>query len=351
VGHLPRRGRLVVTQMSEKIGSVTRDRYDAIVVEIRTLLQQRNRIQFVVGDRALEIEPLQTQGGARPARSEVAYSFDETLQMFADDTGATIHQVRRWRWISSRWPKEQRRDDVPHYVHGILAAISDPEARFAKIAEPPLIKRTGEHRWNQDGACRVVGWQVGRPESVQEKVDAVHELVTDAKVAWRIAADLLRRPEVAFTATTDTTVQDRVAAAQELVRDEEVASRIATDLLRRPQVAARAMTDTTARHQVNRAQVDHARQGAEIVRQRTPALRHIEHTTEFLDLVGACAQFVASAGRIVPGLRGQNYTDDEKATVQRNLARVRAAADWIDGAVATGQVTPEEGLARLMASE
>ncbi|GAA2909287.1 hypothetical protein Acy02nite_88690 [Actinoplanes cyaneus] len=113
----------------------------------------------------------------------------------------------------------------------------------------------------------------------------------------------------------------------------------------RPEVAARAMTDTTARHSVNRAQVDQARQGGELVRQRTPALQQIEHTSEFLDLVGACAQFVASAGRIVPGLRGQNYTEDEKATVQRNLARVRAAADWIEGAVATGQVTPEEGLA------
>ncbi|GLY08569.1 MULTISPECIES: DUF6192 family protein [Actinoplanes] len=111
------------------------------------------------------------------------------------------------------------------------------------------------------------------------------------------------------------------------------------------------MTDTTARHSVNRAQADQARQGGELVRQRTPALQHIEHTSEFLDLVGACAQFVASAGRIVPGLRGQNYTEDEKATVQRNLARVRAAADWIEGAVATGQVTQEEGLARLLAGE
>lgn len=81
------------------------------------------------------------------------------------------------------------------------------------------------------------------------------------------------------------------------------------------------MTDDTTRHLVNRAQVDHARQGAGIARQRTPALQHIEHTVEFLDPVGACAQFVASAGRIVPGLRGQNYTDDEQATAQRSLAR------------------------------
>ncbi|WP_433304345.1 DUF6192 family protein [Actinoplanes sp. CA-030573] len=36
---------------------------------------------------------------------------------------------------------------------------------------------------------------------------------------------------------------------------------------------------------------------------------------------------------------------------QHRKPRVRAAADWIEGAVATGQVTPEEGLARLLAGE
>jgi hypothetical protein len=179
------------------------------------------------------------------------------------------------------------------------------------ITETPVLARTGQRRWTEDEAKRRVGWQVTRPESVTEKVVAVHELV----------------------------------------RDEEVATRVATDLLRRPEVAFKAMTDTTARHLVNRAQLDQARQGVEIVRQRSPAMQHIEHMAEFLELVGACAQFVAQAGRIVPGLRGQNYTADEKATVQRNLARVRAAADWIEGAVATGQVTPEEGLARLLRGE
>ncbi|MDI6098704.1 DUF6192 family protein [Actinoplanes sp. NEAU-A12] len=83
----------------------------------------------------------------------------------------------RWRWISSRWPAEQRRAAVPHYIHGILAAMADPEARFAKIEQPPLNERTGTRRWTQDEARRVVGWQVTHPESAQEKVIAVHELV------------------------------------------------------------------------------------------------------------------------------------------------------------------------------
>lgn len=113
--------------------------------------------------------------------------------MFADDTGCTVYQVRKWRWIASRWP-EQRHYDVPHYIHGILAAVPDPGVRFATIAKPPLIERTGAHRWNEDAARRVVGWQVNQPQTVQEKVVAVHELVTDARVASQVAADLLRRP-------------------------------------------------------------------------------------------------------------------------------------------------------------
>lgn len=274
----------------------------------RELVREHGRIQFKLGDNALEIEPMGPHGGSQPHQVP-GLGVTEALRMFAEDIVVSPNTMKDWRWVASRWPAKQRRDDVPFHIHRVLASIADADQRFAVIAEPPMLARTGERRWTEDEAKRRLGWQVSRPETVQEKVNAVHALVDD----------------------------------------DEVATRVATDLLRRPEVAARAMSDTTARHLVNRAQADQARQGTELVRQRTPALQHIEHTREFLDLVGACAQFVASAGRIVPGLRGQNYTEDEKATVQRNLARVRAAADWIEGAVATGQVTPEEGLARLLA--
>ncbi|GIE90700.1 DUF6192 family protein [Actinoplanes regularis] len=336
--------------MVATIGQVTQQRYDELVAQSRDLVREHGRIQFKLGDNALEIEPMGPHGGSQPHQMP-GLGVTEALRMFAEDIGVAPDTMKGWRWVASRWPAEKRRDDVSFHIHRVLASIPDADQRFAVISEPPVLARTGERRWTEDEAKRRLGWHVTRPETVQEKVTAVHDLVTDDEVATRVAADLLRRPKVAFKASAETSVQERVGAVHELVRDDEVASQIATDLLRRPEVAARAMTDTTARHLVNRAQADQSRQGAEMVRQRTPALQHIEHTSEFLDLVGACAQFVASAGRIVPGLRGQNYTEDEKATVQRNLARVRAAADWIEGAVATGQVTPEEGLARLLAGE
>jgi hypothetical protein len=44
------------------------------------------------------------------------------------------------------------------------------------------------------------------------------------------------------------------------------------------------------------------------------------HGAQFMDLVAACAQFVATAGRIVPNLRGEHY-DDAERSVSRGLDR------------------------------
>lgn len=47
---------------------------------------------------------------------------------------------------------------------------------------------------------------------------------------------------------------------------------------------------------VNRAQLDRSHQAGEVVRlQASPALRHMEHNLGFVDLIGACAAFVAPA--------------------------------------------------------
>ncbi|MFF5985032.1 DUF6192 family protein [Streptomyces olindensis] len=47
------------------------------------------------------------------------------------------------------------------------------------------------------------------------------------------------------------------------------------------------------------------------VRRSPPAARAIEHTIEYLDLVGSYHGFVATLGRLVPQLRGQEFTEDE----------------------------------------
>ncbi|WP_219602259.1 DUF6192 family protein [Nonomuraea indica] len=110
------------------------------------------------------------------------------------------------------------------------ASLRDDEERWERITKPPLDKRTQTHRWTDTAAKQAVDQKFADTTSVQQKVERIHDLA----------------------------------------RDEQVAAAVATDLLRRPEVAFKAMTDTTARHLVNRAQVDQARQAGEVVRERTP---------------------------------------------------------------------------------
>ena len=300
--------------MAIKIGNVTQKRYRQIVTEARRLVAQQTQIQFIIGDLALEIEPMRPRGGSVADESQELYTVEEALGLFAEDIDIPIATVKCYRWVSARIPERHRRPDVSHGAHKILADIPNETERWEAIAHPPLHERTGTHRWTQDAARRLVGQQVDHPVSVQEKIEAIHDMA----------------------------------------RDESVATRVATDFLRRPDVAFKAMTDDTARHLVNQAQVERSRQAGEAWRRESPAgptVERIEHAMEFLDLVGACQQFVAACGRVVPQLRDQNLSDDECAVLHENVSRVRATADWVETAIDTGDVDMDEELARLLRGE
>ncbi|WP_413813152.1 DUF6192 family protein [Streptomyces sp. OE57] len=66
-------------------------------------------------------------------------------------------------------------------------------------------------------------------------------------------------------------------AVTDLPQDEEVATRVTSDQLRLPTVGRGAMQDDTTRILVNRAQFDHSEQTRDRMRERTPAVRKIEH--------------------------------------------------------------------------
>ncbi|MEU6806679.1 hypothetical protein [Streptomyces neyagawaensis] len=55
---------------TETIGHISRERYEQIIAADRELVGQMQRIQFTIGDHALEIEPMQPNGGAHPAAGE-----------------------------------------------------------------------------------------------------------------------------------------------------------------------------------------------------------------------------------------------------------------------------------------
>ncbi|MEV6978814.1 DUF6192 family protein [Kitasatospora sp. NPDC093806] len=370
----------VEIEKADKIGNVSIERYAEIVAELRKLVETASRIQFTVGDYALEVEPMREQGGSGPA--EELFTVKDSLFRLAEDIGLSYSQLKTDRWTSSKWPKERRQAGVSFTVHRILARIEDEEERFAAILTPP----DGKARWTPDEAKRRVGWQVAKPVTPQEKVSAIHSLAQDEEVAATVTGDFLRRPAVVAQVKPEDKVRvveeltrdDEVAAAvapeflrrpavvarvapaekmkvvEELTRDDHVAAQVTTGLLRRPDVAARAMADDTARHQVNHAQVERGRQAREHFEQNSPiapAIRRIDRSVEFLDLVTACHAFVAAAGRAVPGLRDRQLSSDEKAIVHERIAACRATLDWIETAVDTGKVDVDSELARLLTGE
>ncbi|MFB8105864.1 MULTISPECIES: DUF6192 family protein [unclassified Streptomyces] len=365
---------------ADKVGNVSPARYAEIVAELRKLVETATRIQFTIGDYALEVEPMRESGGQE--RTDGLFTVKESLFRLAEDIGISYKSLSGNRWTASKWPKDRRVVGVSFTVHRIFASITDEEERFTTILTPPQ----GKTGWTPDEANRRAGRQVERPVTPQEKVSAIHTLAKDEAVAATVTGDLLRRPsvvaqvrqedkvravgeltrdeDVAATVTGDLLRRpavvaqvkqaERVRMVEELTRDENVAAEVTTGLLRRPDVAFKAMSDDTARHQVNRAQVERGRQAREHFEDTSPAaeaVRSIDRSAEFLDLVTACHAFVAASGRVVPGMRDRQLSDDEKVLVHENVARVRATLDWIETAVDTGKVDVDGELARMLQGE
>ncbi|MEV7856989.1 DUF6192 family protein [Streptomyces sp. NPDC088183] len=328
----------------DNVGEVTLSRYEQIVAELRDVVEQQTRGQFTIGDRALEIEPMRETSGGASADPE--WSVTATLTRLAEDIGLKFSTVKSARWTSSRWPVDRRRKGVSHTVHRVLAHIEIEEERFDAILAPP----EGKVRWTVDDARRRVGNRVETPVTPEEKVTAIHTLAQDDQVAAAVTSDFLKRPEV----TAKVTQVDKARVVEEFTRDEQVASTAATNLLRRPDVAFKAMSDDHARFQVNHAQNERSRQAREHFEDTSPvapAVRSIDRTVEFLDLVTACHAFVAAAGRTVPGLRDRQLSDVERTIVHENVARVRAVLDWIEQAVDTGRVDMDDELAAMLRGE
>ncbi|GLF95197.1 DUF6192 family protein [Streptomyces yaizuensis] len=193
------------------IGSVSRQRYEEILGEVRELVSAESKIHFRIGDLALEIEPLREHGGAHPGAGEEAFGVRQSLEMFAEGVGIPYGSVRVYRFTAGHWPPEHRVAGVPFEIHRILEQLPD---RFERITDPPVHPRTGQQCWTQDAAKRQVGWRVSAPQSVQEKVEAIRDLAADEQVAARVAADLLRRPAVAERAAADDTARHLFNRAQ-----------------------------------------------------------------------------------------------------------------------------------------
>ncbi|MCQ8835834.1 DUF6192 family protein [Streptomyces malaysiensis] len=308
--------------MVQTVGSVPCERFDDLVDQSVKLVRVMSGCQFALGDFALEIAPLRNHGGnMSPAEGE-EQGVEDSLRLFAEEIGLSFHTVRTYRWVAARWPKDQRQEGVSFEVHRILASAPDA---YELIQHPPVNERTGLSEWSGDAAKRAAGWATATPVTAAEKVEAIRDLAQDEAVAAQAACDLLHRPEVAF----------------------------------------KAMRDRQARELVNQAQFDQAElveEGDEEedwwdengaaeedgIVDPVAIVRGFHRAMEFTDLIGVCQGFVAGASRLVPRLRGREFSESQLALVTRHLEKIRATADWIETAVSTGKVDLDEALAELL---
>ncbi|MFD9819393.1 DUF6192 family protein [Streptomyces violascens] len=301
---------------------MTRERYDELVAEGRELTLQEGQIQWRLGDMALEIEPITVPGGLPGEEHRVR----KNMAMFAQDIDQPVPTVLAYRVTSGKWPSERRRPEVPWSIHRILGRLD--ESRFEVVQHPPMHPtRPGVCRWTDESAKRLVGWRVHTPRSVQEKVEAVHDLVGDEQVAAQVATDLLRRPAVAAAAAKDETAchlfnqaQRRGPRVAEPEPDTPQAEPDVPDVIAPAAPAEPAADwDEVPVQQVEDEPEELERPPSPVA----PVVRKIQHTIEFLDLVGACHKFVAAIGRLVPSLGRRRLSEAEIETIHHNLARVR----------------------------
>jgi hypothetical protein len=140
-----------------------------------------------------------------------------------------------------------------------------------------------------------------------------------------------------------------------LPTDEDAAAVVAT-ILRKPEIAKRVVGDASTRQTLHRAELSHYEERREQERQApTPASsgttkrqRATEAPREILELLGICTSFYTQMQRALPRLHVVDYDEKAKHTVLDSIERVRAAADWCETVINTGDTSMDEALARLL---
>ncbi len=80
-------------EVADKVGSVSANRYAQIISELRKLVETSSRIQFTIGDYALEVEPMREDGRSAPV--DELFTVKDSLFRLAEDIGLSYSTGRR----------------------------------------------------------------------------------------------------------------------------------------------------------------------------------------------------------------------------------------------------------------
>ncbi|MFD5563812.1 DUF6192 family protein [Kitasatospora griseola] len=263
------------------------------------LVDSESAVQFQLGDIGLEMVPLPPKGKRLPAK---AYSM---LADYADEVGLTRETFEGYRLVAGAWPKDKRQKGVCWTVHSILSYRHD---RFELILDPPMHRKTGRKEWTCAGAQRVMGWKTDVPETEDERLQMV----------------------------------------EDLLNDEQVAARAVERVMSRKEVARRVVERPTVRESFNRAQTERIVEAHEQTRKR-PEIRRINEQAEVYSVLQLCSDFTNGIGRAFPTLHVAQLSEDAKDSIREGLQRVTAAVSWTEHALDTGDTDMDSALEQLLA--
>ncbi|MFD8494263.1 DUF6192 family protein [Amycolatopsis sp. NPDC059657] len=284
----------------------TQREWETFVTRGREIVRRHTACQFALGDLLLEKLPYSASNGDGHVR--------RALDLYADQVGLAARTLMVYRQVSRDWPVEKRNLDESWTVHDIFSA--QPEQwRFKKINNPPV----GASHWTVDQAREATSRKARNPSTVNERVERVEALLSS---------------------------------------DDDAASVVTAVLKRRPEVAKKVVGDTATRSTLHRAEMTHyderrQERQAPVARSPKPAQRPrpTETQREVLELLGICTAFYTQMQRVVPRLRVADYDNKAKVAVLDSIARVRAAADWCETVISTGDTSMDEALAKILEGE
>ncbi|MEV4504709.1 DUF6192 family protein [Streptomyces klenkii] len=278
----------------------------------KSLVEEETQIQFRLGDLTLKLAPLQ-----RPGNSDQRGVFP-VLDRYADEIGINVHTLLSYRHVAIKWPPENRAPDVSWSIHRALDALED---RFELIGNPPR----GVTKWTEDKALSYAGRLPHRPLTKAEKLDRVRVLLEQDENAAEAVGELIKRPDVAHRVMSNDANKRILYRAHHEQRMEAAEAR---------QAAA--------------YEEEEGQEETPEVRRREPAVDYTRASTEVLEIIGMGTSFLVEMQRLIPELHVAEFTDREVRAILDNHRRIRAALDWCDTVVTTGEKTMDEELARIL---
>jgi len=298
----------------------------------REMIEEESSIHFRLGDLSLKMVENRGQGG-------VGHGVFQILDRFADEIGINVNTLLGYRHVASAWPSDKRVPGVSWSIHHALDALPD---RFEVIHHPP----EGKDRWTEDSALSRAGRLPHRPLTKAEKLDRVRTLMREDMNATEAVEEMIRRPDVAHKVMSNPANQRILYRAHHEQRQEAAAARFADA---HEDAAETDATDTYQWPEQNADQEPEQAEETRQVRRREPAVDYQRASSEALELIGSGTTFLVDLQQMIPRLHVSELTEREVRAVLDNHRRIRAALDWCDSALSTGDKSMDEELARILA--